>query len=73
MTLKSCKISELKRGDNFWISSKKSCQLERTKLTVMHPDNAAVRNEVVLACFTRNVVKIPFQYPNDLKVMKICM
>jgi hypothetical protein len=72
MNLEPCKISELKVGQTFWVSSKKSCQTGRTKLIVLDPDDAAIESENVLARFVSVKINIPFKFPNDLKVQKIC-
>jgi hypothetical protein len=67
--LELCKLKDMFRGTEFWISAKESCQLDRTKMVVIKSTTKSTEN--VTVAFVANKKEV-FNYPADFKVMKIC-
>jgi hypothetical protein len=65
------RVKNLLKGDQFYISSKPSCQLERTKMVVLYPFNEAKGRLMACVVFLNNPAAGRFEYPEELKVQKI--
>lgn len=70
--LKQVALSQLKLNDCFFISKKKSCQIETTKMVVLNSMYEA-ENPYVNAGFYNNLSAGEFMYPEDLTVQKIIL